>query len=870
MTTFLPFVKMWDRIEITRSDSDVAFFHELMYMGELMTKIVTLGLVAGIADDRDRHRYRELHRLARADGLGDWVEVINDTLTGTAAQTLYKSTHESQRDLTMRVGKGTWQFDSVTLLEKCLKEVDVAFDDQTAKVDGRKWFARFVLLRNKTRGHGAPPSGVLATIGPWLEESIRLVEKNSQLTRRPWAYLRRSLSGKYRVTKWNDNGAEFDPLKTTVGRQKSLSDGVYVFFDDFTKVELLESDIDALDFFVPNGGFNDRKFEMISYLTGNKLEGDASLYLAPTTPLPQSETQGAGILELQGKSFGNLPPVMKGYIHRQVLESTLKDMLLDDRHPVITLIGRGGIGKTSLALSVLHDVANNGRFSAILWFSARDIDLLPQGPKLVAPQVLSTPDIANELVRLLDPKDTIEKEFKPINYLAEELGNGSLGAQLYVFDNFETVRNPIELFSWIDTYIRLPNKILITTRFRDFKADYPVEVSGMTEQESEALIDLASSELEIKHLLTRAYRHELYDESDGHPYVIKILFGEVAKAGRLVKVERIVAVNEDILNAMFERTYNGLSPAAKLIFLILSNWRSAVPQIAVEAVLITPSHDRMDIGSAIDELRRSSFIDVVRSQSDKQSFLTTPLAASVFGKKKLAVSPMKGTVEMDTQLLQAFGAAQQSEIKQGIAPRVEKLFRYIANQTSSGKATIAEYLPMLQFIAGKYPPAWLLLASLYEESGTPNDLECAIDALRHYLETPHSTEESQLVWKRLASLCRRRLDVSGELNALVELCRVPGVPFEKLSDAANRVNAIFSREESEIDPELKQYVCRPLVELMEARISEGDANDYSRVAWLCMRLHEESRAKNLIKLGLSLDPYNTHLRNLASKLQLDI
>lgn len=37
--------------------------------------------------------------------------------------------------------------------------------------------------------------------------------------------------------------------------------------------------------------------------------------------------------------------------------------------------------------------------------------------------------------------------------------------------------------------IRLPNKVVITTRFRDFKGDYPVEIVGMTEKESFSLIN---------------------------------------------------------------------------------------------------------------------------------------------------------------------------------------------------------------------------------------------------------------------------------------------------------------------------------------------------------------------------------------------
>ncbi len=109
---------------------------------------------------------------------------------------------------------------------------------------------------------------------------------------------------------------------------------------------------------------------------------------------------------------------------------------------------------------MLHDIADKKHFTAILWFSARDIDLLPEGPKTVTPHVLTTSDIAQEFAKLLEPPEAMEKGFDAVQYLAKTMTNSEHGSILFVFDNFETVRAPIELFNWIDTYVRLPNKIL--------------------------------------------------------------------------------------------------------------------------------------------------------------------------------------------------------------------------------------------------------------------------------------------------------------------------------------------------------------------------------------------------------------------------
>src|SRR5262249_37888572 len=148
--------------------------------------------------------------------------------------------------------------------------------------------------------------------------------------------------------------------------------------------------------------------------------------------------------------------------------------------------------------------------------------------KVVSPRVLSQADIADQFVRLLQPAEAGVKGFKALEYLARALTRSPLAKPvLFVFDNFETVRSPGDLFAWLDMHIRLPNKILITTRYRDFKADYPIEVSGMTELEAGQLIDTTANRLGIRDLLTTQYRDEIYDESDGHPYIMKVLLGEV-------------------------------------------------------------------------------------------------------------------------------------------------------------------------------------------------------------------------------------------------------------------------------------------------------------------------------------------------------
>lgn len=198
--SFIPIRLMKERLEIARQESDTAFFFHLLYFGEMILKLTAAGLVAAIGDDRDRHRYRQLYRLVRADGVDDWSNLIDDILTGPTAQFLTPAARAEQRELTQRHQEGTWQYDSVHLINCCLEEVDPGREKLPGKIDGRRWYSLFAAFRNKTRGHGATQGALCSRLAPTLERSINLIVDNFQLWRRPWAYLYRNLSKKYRVT----------------------------------------------------------------------------------------------------------------------------------------------------------------------------------------------------------------------------------------------------------------------------------------------------------------------------------------------------------------------------------------------------------------------------------------------------------------------------------------------------------------------------------------------------------------------------------------------------------------------------------------------------------------------------------------------
>ena len=856
---------MLDRAEREREDSDSAYFGALMYAGEMLVKLVGAGLVAAVQDDRERHRYRLEHQLVRASGLGTWAGVIDDVLTGPSSQFLDPQAYPTQQELTQWMPANTWQERAHLDISESVRFVNLSDQEPSNRFQGRDWFKSFVRLRNGTRGHGAPSTTELGLACIPLKSSILEVATNITLFALPWAYLHRNLSGKYRVTAWSDLDETLENLKRD--NSHSLTDGVYVSLREPRRVNLMESDAEGSDYWFANGGFAAGKYEMLSYLTNDRLFPPSDLYLHPVEQLPPSETQGIGLLDAKRNTFTNLPDPLPKYVLRPQLEDNLSEQLADPtRHFIVTLTGRGGIGKTSTALQVITTLIESDQcpYDVVVWFSARDIDLLESGPKNVQPHGVSIDDFAKEYARLHNPGEMHVRGFDPREYFARQLAGDTIGPTLFVFDNFETTTSPQEVFHWLDTYVRNPNKVLITSRDRRFTGDYVVRVQGMTYSEAEELIDRTSDSLRIKASLSQEYTDRIIEESNGHPYIIKLMLGEVARSGAS-RPERIMAGQDEALIALFERSYNRLAPAAQRVFLTLCNWRSSVPSLAVEAVLLRPENERMDVQAAIEELVQSSFVEEAFDQVTEETEISVPLSARLFGLRKLEVSPWKAAIEGDTSLLHLLGA-QNSGPTVELGRRIDRLFKNVANALSSGTREFSEIRPVLEFITTRYPFGSVLLADLVAELDLSS---CDQERyLLHFVEHPESHESpAGPIWRRIADIRRNRGDVNGELHALAQICRLETTPTHVLSNAANRINGILrgislSRED-------KESMFRGVVngfELRSSRTNDLDSTDLSRLAWLQVHLDDISAAINTVERGLALDPENEYCRRLSARL----
>ena len=859
---------MRDRVARDMQEGDISYFHALTLKMEFIFKLVTAVVVACIEDDADRNRYALEHKLVRADSLGEWNKVLQAGLIGPSAQFFAIHARSIVRELTERVSKGDWRYEAVSGFAAAVEVLDL-----TASVGSRaalrQAFDICVQIRNRTRGHGATTAERCHRLCPLIADALRAIEDNLTVFQLPWAYVRRNLSGKYRVIPLLGRSEPFDHLRSS--SDTALVNGVYLHLEEHRFIPLVSYMDGSSDIALPNGNFHDQRFEVLSYITDDSDRLDGTPWVTPPTSLPPSETEGQSELEVLGNLLTNLPRKPVGHVPRNALETRLANELRTrDRHPIVSLTGSGGVGKTTVAIAAINEIAKDEKppYEVVVWISARDIDLLESGPKPVAAQVVTQAEMARAVVDLIGPMCDDNKHAEEL--MQKWLAAGAGGVTLFVLDNFETVYGPADVFKWIDTYVRPPNKVLVTTRVRDFVGDYPIEVGGMNDDEAESLVQSQGVRLGIDHLLTKTYKRELVAEAEGHPYVMKILLGQVAKEQRAVTPKRIIGSSSELLAALFERTFSVLTPAAQRVFLLLSSWRVFVPEVAVEAVALRPGSEKFDVSGALDDLRRYSLVEHITSErEDEEEFVGVPLAAAIFGRRKLETSPYRMEIQEDRKLLMEFGPGRRQDARAGIMPRVDRLIREVAKRASADGNGVDDMLPVLEYIAGRVPRVYLRLADLVREvDGSTSSLERADDYLGRYLgwAAPGETAE---IWGRRAELFAIQGKHVEELQALAEVALATG-SVEKMGRMAHRINNKLQGLGERKAKVLQTFGVREMIvrvaERMQNRLQSLSATDCSRLAWLLLNLGYDERARDVAKRGVELDPESYHCKRLVARL----
>jgi hypothetical protein len=744
-------------------------------------------------------------------------------------------------------------------LDTVFEELGIVNSIPERKPTVRDLIVALVQVRNKTKAHGAVGEDFFQAVNDAYLTSVSALIMSCPLFNWRWMHLSPRKNGKNRGIILSGNNPA-DAKQALVAPLQLTSAGVHVWpqsaIHPLSCADLLRSNHECNSFLLPNGGFANGAASFIDYASGRTDVCDVAAFVRPPAPLPSSDTHGLDAFDIQSNVFGNLPQVPTGYVTRHQLEADLGRRLRDKNHPIITLHGRGGIGKTSLALRVAHDLAQEEDpvFDHIVWLSARDIDLRPSGPKDVRPAVVTLDRVAEVHGALFSSGGTVDTFAAALHSAVP----GSSKGILFIFDNFETMESLRGIQEFLDTHTHLPNKVLITSRERHFKADFPIEVRGMERPEAEELTSAAAQELGIEDLISDEIVAKVFEYSEGHPYVIRVIMGEMAKEGRYVPPTSLLPRRIDIVDAVFERSFNKLSSDGRRVFLTVGSWKSIVSELALLVVL---GRENVDVERGIEECVRLSLIER-RYFLDEQPAYVAPQLARLFATKKLEGDPDRLLIHGDLQILHRFGViptAQPVQVPQDEA--IQKFVEWCLGETGltddQGRTDA-----ILARLAEMWPSAWLALAQYrISRESAREDIEYA---LRRSVEEIPSSKEAHL---QRAQFARSVSDEATFIASRLRAVEVDPGDHHLLREVALEVTKYINSHSGTIPRNRRGVYLASLRDHMSKVAHLLDATGLSRLAWLYLLEENTEMAAHYAKQGLAVEPDNDHCQRIIERLE---
>lgn len=852
------------RLNVCSPDDPAARFLEASYVAETFLKTIAIVVHSGLAKPVRDISYRYAYQLVRGDGLGTWEQAIREMTAQPTAGYLPPEFFPSLAWISKKRTKPEDDWFRMALRNARNVLALLGAEEQGSNaVTVKELITCLVQIRNKTKAHGAVSEDFYTSANDSYIECLTAILNSCPILEWRWLHLSMRETGKVRGV----NLLGMDPRHLRDSEVVSFTvDAAGVYFVPTQSVrtfycgDLLRSNRECTQFLLPNGGLNQTgTSEYIDYATGKTSKESAQAYLLPPVPLPHSETQGLETFDIQSNSFGNLPQVPTGYVQRKALEEELAARLLDKNHPIITLHGGGGMGKTSLALAVAHALSKDHKlaFEHVIWFSARDVDLRATGPSEVRPSVVDLQSVSKQFGRLFSDWGA-GAEPEALARALQSPSSVSSKAILFIFDNFETFADVRGLHKFLDQHTHLPNKALITSRDRAFVADYPIEVRGMEIAEAERMLVQSARALGVEQLMTSAIIDQIFEDTGGHAYVMRVLVGEIAKDGRYTRAAQVIGRRQDIVDAVFERSFNRLTDAGRHVFLLVANWKSHIPEVALLVVLGVRGIDAI---AGIDECRRLSLIYPIEASSN-QIFYSVPPLARGFAHKKLQGDPDRLVIQHDLATLQKFGVVPVSVLGGDTESRLITQFATECfEEIDKGAAAIARADKLLEGLANSWAPGWKKLADFRKRSGA--DQESVAYALRRAVE-----EEpfSKAAWLDRAQFAKECGDEGLRIASLVSAVDADPNDVDLVREVAFQLSRYIKSHLSEIPRARRGVYLASVRAHMERLAPKLDGDGLSRLAWLFLLEENVSRAREYAEKGLTKDPANLHCTRILERL----
>lgn len=840
------------RVQATHKSDPALKFLSLTYLAESIVKLTGIALIGALGESNRHQAYRYEYGLVRADGLGSWDQVIQRMLGNLTNDPMPRSMGELLSWCTRRRKNAEADPFWAACLD-CRTEILNLLpnrEHQQELYKAKDLFSLLVTIRNKTKAHGALGEETYESVVEPFQALLQMILTDCPLYKWDWIKLKRKSVSDVRLTELRGAtpiASQMPPETLLLDRQS----GLYIRVPANEGYEqpavlplssLIKANPEGSTFILPNGGFRSKgTAEFINYATGDSEQVDVEDYLTVPVELEESETHGKRELDIQGNVLGNLPDARPDYVRRKKLEAELHKTVTETSYPIVTLHGRGGIGKTSLALRVAHDIATSSapKFDQIIWLSARDIDLLPTGPVEVRPAFTDLEGAASALADWIDSEPTIEG-------FREALGSANDSGTLFIFDNFESINEKIGFQKFLGQSTRHPNRVLITTRERAFKGDFPIDVSGMELPEATELLRSVATQAGREGLFDPETIGRIHSVAEGHAYVMRLLAGEVIANGQASGLKQTLGRSESILDSVFERSFGQLSESGRAVFLTIGGWKSTVAESSILAVL---GQRDIDVLEGLSECTMLALLEEDQFSGGEPAYWA-PQLARTFAERKLKGATDQMAIKSDLDQLTRFKVVptgQASRTKETDVIGRFEAYAYMQLKNGS-KEQIRRIDSIFEAIAGRHPASWRSLVEFRKRRGVSN--ESLLDTVRLALESTPESIELQEERRRLAFQLNLEEEVIAADVAIIESDPTNTASLER----AGKQVLDFLTKHKEIPMWQRQSYLGVIRRAMVLSADSLSPTALNKLAWLYLIENDETECLKYARLGLSKNP----------------
>ncbi|MEZ4863492.1 MAG: BTAD domain-containing putative transcriptional regulator [Caldilineaceae bacterium] len=254
--------------------------------------------------------------------------------------------------------------------------------------------------------------------------------------------------------------------------------------------------------------------------------------LHPPLPAPPAVPVAPTIVNRQSPIVNQIDPLPDQQLFGvEKARVRLLDVLQAAERPwLVALDGIGGIGKTTLATLLVHELMETARFAAIAWISAKQEEFRPaSGLTAIGRPALDIETLTTGLLEQLleEPPLTASSQEKQAT-LHQVLKERVL---LVVIDNLESVADYQALVPYL-RHLANPSKFLITSRFslQSYSDIFCYSLAELDEVDALAFLRHEATVRNNTRLAgaTDAQLQAIYAVVGGNPLALKLVIGQVA------------------------------------------------------------------------------------------------------------------------------------------------------------------------------------------------------------------------------------------------------------------------------------------------------------------------------------------------------